>query len=228
MKRNTLNFWIDAASAMVFCGLIATGLLTRFVLPPGSGSRRLLWGLDRHDWGDVHFWVAVAGGALLLIHVALHWQWVCVTVLRPFHRARPTDEAPLSRWRRNVLGCSLVAVLFGLFWGFVLTARLWVKDNDAFAGTGGGREQSTNLQGSHAGSDDELIRGSMTLAEAAAAGSMPVEALRTRLGLPERVSADEKLGRLSREHGFSMNRVREVVREDQRQSPATQPKLKGK
>ena len=40
MKRNTLNFVIDAASALTMAGMIATGLVIRFVLPPGSGSGR--------------------------------------------------------------------------------------------------------------------------------------------------------------------------------------------
>ena len=82
MKRNTLNFVIDAASALVMAGMIATGLVIRFVLPPGSGSRKEVWGLGRHDWGDVHFWLAAAVGAVIVLHVALHWQWVCVTTLR--------------------------------------------------------------------------------------------------------------------------------------------------
>ena len=42
MRRNTVNFLVDLASALIIFGLIATGLLSRFVLPPGSGSRRLL------------------------------------------------------------------------------------------------------------------------------------------------------------------------------------------
>ena len=63
MKRNTLNFVIDATSALVMVGMIATGLLLRFVLPPGSGSRRMLWIWGRHDWGDLRFRLAVGVGA---------------------------------------------------------------------------------------------------------------------------------------------------------------------
>ena len=37
MKRNTLNFLIDLVSAIVLLGITATGLIVRFVLPPGSG-----------------------------------------------------------------------------------------------------------------------------------------------------------------------------------------------
>jgi len=228
MKCNTLNFLVDAVSGLVVSGLIATGLLVRFVLPPGSGSRRLLWGLWRHDWGGIHFWLAFAGGVLLLVHVALHWQWVCATVLRLCRLSPATEQATQSRWRRNVAGVALVLALVGLFSAFVWAARRGVQDNDAVAGPGGGRGRALDAPSAmQAEGDDQFIRGSMTLAEAASAGAMPVEALRTKLGLPERVPAGERLGRLSREYGISMSRVREVVR-DYQQSSSTQRTPHGK
>ncbi|MBW7904627.1 MAG: DUF4405 domain-containing protein [Phycisphaerae bacterium] len=60
MARNTLNSIIDAATFAVMLTMIATRLLIRFVLPPGSGERRSLWDYTGNDWGDVHFWLAVA------------------------------------------------------------------------------------------------------------------------------------------------------------------------
>lgn len=219
MKRNTLNFIVDAISALVVLGLVTTGLLVRFVLPPGSGSRRLLWTMDRHEWGDVHFWLAVAGGAMLLLHVALHWQWACVTVLRLCHVAS-SEQEPRQRWRHNVAGGALVGFVILLFWGFVWGAQLLVRDvssefdrvkTDWRGGKPTGVPSSSERDG-------ELIRGSMTLAEAATAGRMPVESLRMGLALPPTVSAGERLGRLSREYGFALSRVREVINEHQRRS----------
>jgi hypothetical protein len=43
-----------------------------------------IWGLDRHDWGGVHFWMAVALLGALSVHVLLHWKWiVCVVRGQP-------------------------------------------------------------------------------------------------------------------------------------------------
>lgn len=60
-----------------FCGLAGTGLLLAWRLPPGSrggrGLSALGWG--RHDWGDLHTWLAYAFLALILVHLALHWRW---------------------------------------------------------------------------------------------------------------------------------------------------------
>ncbi|MHC4740691.1 MAG: DUF4405 domain-containing protein [Planctomycetota bacterium] len=88
MKRNTLNFWIDLASFLVLFALLITGLLIHYILPPcGSCSGResgpseelTLWGYGRHDFGKVHFYLALATGALILAHICLHWSWVCAT-----------------------------------------------------------------------------------------------------------------------------------------------------
>ncbi|MCH7226133.1 DUF4405 domain-containing protein [Haloferula sp. A504] len=60
-----------------FCALAGTGLLLAWRLPPGSrggrGLSALGWG--RHDWGDLHTWLAYAFLALIVVHLALHWRW---------------------------------------------------------------------------------------------------------------------------------------------------------
>lgn len=222
MKRNTLNFLVDLASALVVFGIIATGLIIRFVLPPGSGQGRLLWTWGRHDWGDVHFWLAAAAGVLLLVHVALHWQWVCVNAVRVVRRADGEPAYP-SAMARNLAGVVLVACLIGLFIGFVWIAQAQVQT------VGGGPEhQDRGGYGpppqSRGGHDEELeIRGSMTLGEVATASGIPVETLRTRLGLPASVSPSERLGQLRQRYGFTMDQVRQIVAE-MRKEPGDSPR----
>src|SRR3989304_3725348 len=98
MKRNTLNFLIDLVSLAAMLGLILTGIVMKFILPPGTGGRgggerSELWGLGRHDWGDIHFWLAVSVLSLLVLHVALHWGWVTGTLRRLFRPGVPAGSA---------------------------------------------------------------------------------------------------------------------------------------
>lgn len=60
-----------------FCALAGTGLLLAWRLPPGSrGGRGLsVLGWGRHDWGDLHTWLAFAFLILIVVHLALHWRW---------------------------------------------------------------------------------------------------------------------------------------------------------
>jgi hypothetical protein len=79
MKRNTVNIWIDLFTFVVLFAKVWTGMLLHYVLPAGQGRGHSLelWGLNRHEYGAIHFYLAIAMIALVLIHVWLHWSWIC-------------------------------------------------------------------------------------------------------------------------------------------------------
>ena len=90
MKRTTLNFVVDSAGFLNLLLLAGTGTILKWVLPPGSGGGhgqgfrggrgqqevKLVLGLGRHDWGDVHFLLAMLFLLLVLVHLCLHWSWI--------------------------------------------------------------------------------------------------------------------------------------------------------
>jgi len=90
MKRTTLCFAVDLVCLLNLLFLAGTGAILRWILPPGSGGGhgygfrggrepaevRDLLGLGRHDWGDVHFVLAIVFLCLILTHLALHWTWI--------------------------------------------------------------------------------------------------------------------------------------------------------
>ena len=109
MKRNKLNYLIDLLSLLLFCGLVWTGSLIYFILPPGSrsGGGLTLWGLDRHQFGDIHSGLAVALAIALIIHIALHWRWICQITLT-FIRPAGTD---LSRRASRIAAVVIAALI---------------------------------------------------------------------------------------------------------------------
>ncbi len=90
MKRTTWNLILDTISFLNLLSLAATGTIMRWVLPPGSGGGqghgfrggrdpgevKELLGLGRHDWGDIHFTLALVFISLILVHLILHWTWI--------------------------------------------------------------------------------------------------------------------------------------------------------
>jgi hypothetical protein len=90
MTRTTINFVLDLVSFLDLLGLAVTGLVIRYVLPPGTGGagRSLhggagrglpvqeFWSMTRHEWGNVHFYLAAIFVMLMMIHIALHWKWI--------------------------------------------------------------------------------------------------------------------------------------------------------
>jgi hypothetical protein len=145
---------------LVVLAMAATGLLLKFVLPPGSrgGQGLQLWGFTRHEWGDIHFWLSVAMGALFIVHVALHWTWVCTVVARWF-RIEGASSGQASPTRRSAYGVGFLLAVAGLLMGFVWVAGISTTKPETDAERGGrgyrGGRNAAVLQGT----DNEGPRG---------------------------------------------------------------------
>ncbi len=74
MKKPAVNFLVDSIAFFLFLCLLSTGFLIFLVIPPGSGYS--VWGMGRHDWGNIHFWIAISFLIMMTIHVILHWKWI--------------------------------------------------------------------------------------------------------------------------------------------------------
>jgi hypothetical protein len=226
MRRNTLNFLVDVVTLLAIFVMIATGLVIRFVLPPGTGGRHgghglALWGMGRHDWGDIHFWASVVLGVFLLVHVALHWSWVCATSRRLITGS--SDAGQLSAAKRNAYGLASLVALFVVFGGFTWYAGVAVSETHwpENAEHAIERSEADVSEGTHSKDHQiahDLIRGSMTLAEVEIATGVAPAILKSELGLPDGITADERLGRLSRRYGFDMETVRTIVAEHLQQA----------
>jgi hypothetical protein len=105
MKRTTTNFWLDLVSFFVMVGLALTGGITHYVLPAGTGNWNTLFGLGRHDFGKIHFYLAFTAVLLLAIHVALHWSWICCFIAKGLGREQP------SRRTQMLAGIALLATI---------------------------------------------------------------------------------------------------------------------
>lgn len=139
MKRTWLNFVIDGVTAAVALGIVWTGLLLYFVLPPGSGRQgTALAGMTRHEWGDWHLYLALTGLTLVVVHVVLHWPWVCVMVCRclpGWSGGQP------NRWRRTLAGILAVGVIAGVLGVSLCWARSAVQQSPSTPGsTHGGND----------------------------------------------------------------------------------------
>jgi len=114
--------------------------VVRYVLPPGSGGRggggRRVWGLSRHEWGDIHFYLAVAAVLLLVVHLALHWAWVCRMVRAMVGGSGESADGGPGGQARLFYGAAAVAVCALVLSGFLWLAIRHVKEED---GSRGGR-----------------------------------------------------------------------------------------
>lgn len=190
MKRSKLNFIFDAAGFAGFVFLTTTGVLIRYILPPGSGRFSSIWGIDRHGWGNIHFWISVVFLAILAMHLLLHWRWV-----NNILTGRPGEGSGLRSGLGIVGAVSLLA----------LALAPLLSPIDTNPESRSGRNLSSVQHG------NVQVWGSMTLQEAEKATGVPAGYIIEKLGLPSDFEDDMCLGDLRKTYGFTIDDVRRII-----------------
>jgi len=118
MTKPKLNLIIDALLFLCIAGMAGIGLLIKYVLVPGFRRWEIynrnvdlfFWGLDRHDWGTIHFIIGCVFLALLVLHIVLHWAMIlCI-----YRKLVPNRFA---RWITALIliGLAIVLLIFPFF-----------------------------------------------------------------------------------------------------------------
>ncbi|TWU30483.1 hypothetical protein [Bythopirellula polymerisocia] len=81
--------------------------------------------------------------------------------------------------------------------------------------SGGQQTELGSTNGEIESSDDESIRGFMTLEEVANQTGVPISDILERLDLPLNTAPSKQVGRLLRAHGMEMSNLRQVVGQDE-------------
>ena len=124
MKRALLNLIIDLLAALGVLGMILTGYILRFPLPPMTNRTHELWGLSRHEWGTIHSWASLGLLAVLSVHLLLHWEWIVATVRRRF------TSTPIAAGPRLPVGIITVTALLFLGGMFAWAAQTGVRQRE--------------------------------------------------------------------------------------------------
>jgi hypothetical protein len=120
MEKQKLNFVIDALMFLCLMALAGLGFLMKYALLPGRQAWAkygrnvdLTWlGWDRHDWGEIHLYLAFTLLGLLTIHLILHWQMI----LGLYARLLPDPQT-----RRRLAWGVLVFTVLVLLLPFLIT-----------------------------------------------------------------------------------------------------------
>lgn len=200
-SRTDWKYVVDTLMFLCMVGIVAIGLLMAFIIPEGQvgpGRSKFFLGLHRHQWGDIHLNLSLAFAVLVVIHIVLAWSWV-----------KGKAQGLFGKTWKAALGLTVVAAVLVplIFW---LAAP---KNDPAYAdlGTGHGRNEMGSERHGQAVPSEVPISGRMTMREVERTAGISAKDLLARLGLPDGVSLDETLGRLSRTYGFEMQALRDAV-----------------
>ncbi len=106
MKR--LNIGLNTLLFSLGLVLLGTALLLEFRMPHGrEGVQVLFLGLDRHEWGAIHWWIGLMLAFGVTLHLGLHWRWIW--------------RVAASQRRGLLLGVAIVSMAVLAFFAFVPT-----------------------------------------------------------------------------------------------------------
>jgi hypothetical protein len=116
VSRAVLNFWLDAFLGVLFVLLSMTAVIVQFVFPPAVATRGwTLWGLTFGEWSSLQFGLLAVLGFGIIVHLMLHWTWVCGVAARRIFRQAEIPDSGLQ----TIYGVGLLIVV--LFLGAVVT-----------------------------------------------------------------------------------------------------------
>lgn len=236
--KSKVNLIIDAIMLVIMMAVAGIGLLMKYVLLPGykvnevygRNAELYFWGLDRHQWGAIHLYVALFLLFLLVLHILFHWDMI-VCILKRMVSGRNARLVVFI-----ILGLlSLVLALSP----FVLKPEVRQMERphnhsreveysdqmpeqsmvETNTGTGGIRAESGEAHADAPETDAEHLRhrneeiiidGTMTLSDVSKRYGLSVKQLAAVIGVPAE-SAGERLGRLKKNYAFDFNDLREFI-----------------
>jgi len=123
-RKTLINFWLDAFMLVQFVAVGIVAVIVQFVFPPGVAARGwTLWGMRYGQWCSLQFALLCVFALLVLVHVMLHWTWICAVAARQLlHRAKLPEDGT-----RTVIGVGLLIVLLNVAGIAIAVANFAIK-----------------------------------------------------------------------------------------------------
>jgi hypothetical protein len=120
---SVINFWIDASVLVLLSLLGWVSAVLQFVFPaPTAAGGWSLWGLSYDRWHDVQFAILCLFAAGIVLHVMMHWNWVCSVIATQIIRARQRPDEGMQ----TIYGVATLIVLLHLIGAGVIAAMFGV------------------------------------------------------------------------------------------------------
>ena len=121
-----INFWLDFAMLIIFLALVFVATIIRFVFPIASAAEGWsLWGLNIDSWMAIQFSLTAVLTFAILVHLMLHWSWVCGVYFRKLRTHKKNAPMP-DDGTRTIYGVGLMIVILNIMGLLIAVAALSV------------------------------------------------------------------------------------------------------
>jgi hypothetical protein len=126
--QTMINFWLDSALLLNFMALIWVSVIVRFIFPPAENAAGfVLWGLSLSQLMDVQFGVLAVFCLGIVVHLMLHWTWVCGVIGSKLLRSRDGTKRTMDDGQRTIFGVGLMIVLLNVMGVGIAIAALAIR-----------------------------------------------------------------------------------------------------
>ena len=129
LSKTTINFWLDAFLLFTFLTMCWCSVVLRYVFPVATKSEDWsLWGMNYLAWADIQFATLCVMAAAILLHVMLHWTWVCGMVENWQRKRRGVAAgAKADTGNRTLWGVGLLIVILNVLGVGIAAAALSIQ-----------------------------------------------------------------------------------------------------
>ena len=127
MSRTTVNFLLDCLLLLFFLALVWVTFVLRVAFPnatAASGYR--LWGFSYDGWAGLQFSLFLVLLVAVLLHLMLHWSWVCGVIANRLSRLRG-QKARADDGNQTIYGVATLIVVFNVLGAALAVACLSVQ-----------------------------------------------------------------------------------------------------
>jgi hypothetical protein len=122
-----INFWLDGALFLAFLALSWVTIVVRYIFPPATTAKGWqLWGWSLDQWIGCQFVLLAIFSLGVLIHVMLHWSWVCGVFYSKVRWSKPGCAMP-DDGTRTIYGVGLLILILNLLGLLLAVAALSIR-----------------------------------------------------------------------------------------------------
>lgn len=127
LSRTIVNLLLDVVLMLILLFLVGSACVVRFVFPPGTAAKGWkLWGMDYDAWANVEFITLCVILLAVLVHVMLHWNWVCSVIAARVFQLKGTGSR-LDEGTQTLYGVATLIAFLGAIGILLALATLTVR-----------------------------------------------------------------------------------------------------
>jgi hypothetical protein len=127
VSRTEINFLLDLILLLLFVAVCTCAVILQFVFPTEKQEGWLLWSRSFSDWSRYQFTLIAAMALAILLHVMLHWSWICGVVTSRFGHKTARKNATNDDPNRTLWGVGLLIVIVNVAGAIVAAAALTIQ-----------------------------------------------------------------------------------------------------